>query len=178
MIKKFGQFISEVKDGILFRNATNDDYSEIKRISNQHRNYLPFVMRVAIEESITRNEVVVAEDYGKVIGFIHFHKRKDGITTIHEVGVDKEYLNRGIGRKLILQLKKPIQLKVTKDNPANDFYKKIGFEFKKSIKGKKRDLNLYLLESIDNKIEIIEDCSLEFCDEYGLDAHVEKRTFS
>ena len=60
--------------------------------------------------------------------------------------MDRKYVNQGIGKKLISFLNKPIQLKVTQDNPANEFYKKIGFKFVKSVSGKKRDLNLYRLD--------------------------------
>ncbi len=141
-IKKFESF----KDNMVYRNAKNIDYPDIKRISNQHREYLPFVMRVAIEDSIKRNEVIVCEKDKRVIGFIHFHKRRDGYTTIHEVGVDRNFLSIGIGKNLINMIEKPIQLKVTTDNPANDFYKKLGFRFIKEIKGNKRNLNLYILD--------------------------------
>ena len=63
-------------------------------------------MRVAIEDSIKRNEVIIAEVGDKVIGFIHFHKRKDGVTTLHEIGVHKDYQRLGIARELISKLQR------------------------------------------------------------------------
>jgi ribosomal protein S18 acetylase RimI-like enzyme len=142
----FSDFVFESKDSFSVRLAVNDDYREIKRIANQHREYLPFVMRVAIEESIKRNEVLVAISDGYVIGFCHFHKRKDGITTIHEIAVDKDYSRQGVASKLISLLETPLQLKVTVDNPANEFYRKIGFTLKGISKGKHKDLNVYYLD--------------------------------
>ncbi len=127
------------------RLANVEDYTQIKKICNQNREWLPFVMRVAIEESIKRDEVIVVEVGGKVIGFIHFHKRKDGVTTLHEIGVDKDYQRLGIARELVSKLERPIKLKVVKENPANEFYQKLGFEFIGSTLGKKRELNVYQL---------------------------------
>ena len=49
-----------LKSPKVYRSANNSDYTEIQRITNQHKKYLPFVMRVAIEDSIKRNEVIVA----------------------------------------------------------------------------------------------------------------------
>lgn len=127
------------------RLATTGDYTSIKKICNQNREWLPFVMRVAIEESIGRGEVMVAEEDGKVIGFIHFHKRRDGVTTLHEIGVDMNYQRLGIARSLISRLGKPIKLKVVKDNPANEFYQRLGFELIGSVFGRTRELNIYQL---------------------------------
>lgn len=134
---------------IKIRKANIDDYKEIKRISNQHREYLPFVMRVSIEESIKNNGVFVACLEESVVGFIHFHKRKDGITTLHEIGVERGFENKGIGKKLVSIINGPIRLKVTQDNPANEFYRKLGFKFIETISGKKRDLNVYIKEKED-----------------------------
>ena len=52
--------VLESNKSIIYRSANNSDYTEIQRINNQHKKYLPFVMRVAIEDSIKRNEVIVA----------------------------------------------------------------------------------------------------------------------
>ena len=52
--------VLESNKSIIYRSANNSDYTEIQRITNQHKKYLPFVMRVAIEDSIKRNEVIVA----------------------------------------------------------------------------------------------------------------------
>ena len=135
----------ESLNNIVYRIANNQDYVSIKKIANQHREYLPFVMRVAIEDSIKRDEVLVAECNNRVVGFLHFHKRRDGYTTVHEIGIDREYQSMGIGKKLLSYLEKPIQLKVTKDNQVNEFYKRLGFKFIKEVEGTKRVLNLYVL---------------------------------
>ena len=44
------------------RLANIEDYTQIKKICNQNREWLPFVMRVAIEDSIKRDEVIIAEE--------------------------------------------------------------------------------------------------------------------
>lgn len=128
----------------LIRLAKNEDYPFIKKISNQWKSELGFVMRVAIEESIKKDEVYVATIDNIVIGFVHFHKRKDGWNTIHEIGIDKEYIKKGIGKKLFMKVPFPRQLKTTVDNDnANNFYKKMGMSLIKVINGRKRNLNFW-----------------------------------
>lgn len=95
------------------RKVVTEDYPRIKKISNQHREYLPFVMRVAIEDSIKRGGVYVAEIGDDIVGFVHFHKRRDGITTLHEIGIGLGYEKMGIGRKLVSTMSHPIQLQET-----------------------------------------------------------------
>jgi ribosomal protein S18 acetylase RimI-like enzyme len=131
---------------VLIRKASDDDYPSIKKIANEHRKFLPFVMRVAIEDSIKRDEVYVAEINGSVIGFMNFHKRKDGVTTVYEIGVTKDFQKLGIATKFIKKLNRPIALKVTEDNPANLFYQKLGFKKTGQTKAKNRLLNIYILE--------------------------------
>jgi ribosomal protein S18 acetylase RimI-like enzyme len=77
---------------------------------------------------------------------MNFHKRKDGVTTIHEIGVTKEFQKLGIATKFIKKLHRPIVLKVTEDNSANLFYQKLGFKKTGQTKTKNRLLNVYILE--------------------------------
>ena len=129
--------------GFDIRPATEEDYPQIKRIANQHRQFLPFVMRVSIVEATKGGEVYVAHVGDHVVGFVNFHKRRDGTTTIHEIAVDRASGGTGVGKSLVGLLDRPIMLKVTQDNPANQFYQKLGFEIVGTQHGKIRPLNVY-----------------------------------
>lgn len=139
-LKKF----NEINNTLSYRLAVNSDYKGIKYIANQWRSELGFVMRVAIEDSIKKSEVFVCEIGGNIVGFIHYHKRKDGWNTIHEIGVDKNFISKGIGKKLFNMVPIPRQLKTTTDNiKANEFYKRQGLDLIRVEKGNKRELNVW-----------------------------------
>jgi hypothetical protein len=42
---------------------------------------------VALIDAIKHDELLVAESDNIIVGFVHFHKRRDGWNTIHEIGV-------------------------------------------------------------------------------------------
>lgn len=128
--------LDEMLAGFDVRPAVEDDYDQIKRIANQHRNFLPFVMRIAIAESIKEGGFFVAHIGDSIIGFINFHRRMDGVTTLHEIGVEKGHRQLGVGKALMSVMDRPILLKVTQDNPANDFYKRLGFRLVGTQEGK------------------------------------------
>lgn len=133
------------ENGVIYRLGNEDDLRPIKKITNQLRDTLPFVMNVALKEAISKDELYVAEMDGIVVGFIHFHKRKDGINTIHEIGVSKDYQSKGIGGKLFDLVPIPRRLKTTEDNKiANMFYGKKGMEMIGKEQGKKRILNTWM----------------------------------
>jgi hypothetical protein len=79
-----------------------------------------------------------------VVYRVHFHKRRDGWDTIHEIGVRKDFQSMGIGKELFEMVPKPRRLKTTQDNiKANDFYKMRGMNMTGTEKGKKRELNVW-----------------------------------
>lgn len=86
----------------MIRLATEEDLVKIKQIANQNREFIGFVMNVALKESISKNSLLVYEVDNKVVGFAHFHKRLDGWNTLHELVVDKNYQGQGIGKELYL----------------------------------------------------------------------------
>ena len=153
MITNFKIFENE--SSVIYRLGTENDLIDIKKITNKLRNELGFVMNVALKDAILHDELLVAELDNKVIGFIHFHKRKDGWNTIHELGVLPDYQKLGIGKKLFNMIPKPVRLKTTVDNlTANAFYKYQGMENIGREKGKKRELNIWTKESVNESLEL------------------------
>jgi len=64
-----------------------------------------------------------------VAGFIRWHKRRDGIITIYDLCVAGGFRRRNIGQQLVSALgDNYLRLKCHRDNPACDFYKRLGFE--------------------------------------------------
>lgn len=142
----------EQANDVVYRLGKETDLKDIKRITGQLRNELGFVMNVALIDAIKHDELIVAESDGVVIGFVHYHKRRDGWNTIHEIGVRKDFQSMGIGKELFEMVPKPRRLKTTKDNiKANDFYKMRGMDMIGTEKGRKRELNVWADMNESNK---------------------------
>lgn len=127
----------------MIRLATENDLTEIKRIANQNREFIGFVMKVALMEAIQKKSLFVFEQDTKVMGFVHYHPRKDGWHTIHELVVDKRSQHIGVGQQLFNVVPLPIRLKTTEDNSvALKFYAKNGMNIIGLENGKKRKLTV------------------------------------
>lgn len=162
-------------NNITYRYGKNKDYTQLRKIANQYRGEFGFIKRVAIEESIQKKELIVAEIDHVVVGFIHFYKRKDGINTVREIAVDKAYLELGIGKILYTMVPKPKKLSASVHNDkANNFSKKVNMNLLKTDKKKQRHTWSTLTESISAK-EIENECNdmlLDLKDD-GFDVKIE-----
>lgn len=128
----------------MIRLALESDFDVIKKIANQNRDFIGFVMKVALKEAISKRSLYVYEDNSTVIGFVHYHPRKDGWHTIHEIAVAKESQKQGVGKKLFDIVPMPIRLKTTVDNKnAIIFYEKKGMSLVNIEDGKKRKLCVF-----------------------------------
>ncbi len=135
---------------IELRKATVDDLSEIKRIADQHKNELGFILRPILARAIEFNEVIIAK-CDLVIGFVSYHHRKDKVTTLHNIVVVDGFKGNGIGKKLFITVVKEaktvgnyaVRLKAPADLPANHFYEEVGCELVFVEKGKHRELNVW-----------------------------------
>jgi GNAT superfamily N-acetyltransferase len=135
--------------GIVIAKATGEDILDVVHVAKHLKKELGFVRRVAIERAVTKGEVYVARWVDKannlVIGFANTHKRKDGWTTVYEIGVHPNWQGRGAGRMMLDALPRPIRLKCPVDNVrANNFYKWYGFKHEGVEEGKKRKLNVWM----------------------------------
>lgn len=127
----------------MIRLATEHDLTDIKRIANQNREFIGFVMKVALMESIQKKSLLVFEDLSGVVGFVHYHPRKDGWHTVHELAVSKNLHSKGVGQQLFDSVPLPIRLKTTEDNlKALRFYAKNGMTIVGIENGKKRKLTV------------------------------------
>ena len=143
-----------IKTKIQYRKALLSDLDVIKNITDANRKSLGFVLRPALASAIRSGGILVAEHQGKVIGFVHYHHRRDHQTTLYEIWVDEYFRWNGVGKSLISKMfeemkskgKSLVRLKAPVDLPANMFYQNLGFELSKVEEGKRRRLNVWELQ--------------------------------
>ncbi len=121
----------------------------VKAMADANRHALGFVRNAMLKEWQHRGELLVCEEeVGSITGFISYHHRRDGWTTIHAVCVAEPFRKRGQGSALIaavvqqaqLRGQQGIRLKCPVDVPANGFYARLGFVRARMETGKRRPL--------------------------------------
>lgn len=109
------------------RHGTESDLTRCQQIARQFRAALPFVSLPSLRTAARKGELFVAECDGQTVGFVHWHARRDGVSTVYDLAVDTRYQALGIGRALLYAVPAPIQLKCKADNArANRFYANAG----------------------------------------------------
>lgn len=107
----------------------------VKHIADQHRSELGFHARQAYVDSLNKSELLIAKMDGRVVGFVRYHHRRDGRTTLYEIATTPDIRSKGVGRCLVEALiadcqraaSKCIRLSCPVELPANHFYQAIGF---------------------------------------------------
>lgn len=127
------------------RVAQETDVDRCQQIARQWSHELGFVRRDSLLRGVDKRELFVAEVDGHVVGFVNWHNRRDGISKIYEIAVDREYLRRDIGRALLYAVPAPITLSCPVDNDSNQFYAAAGMILTETVPGRKRDLNIWKL---------------------------------
>lgn len=82
-------------------------------------------------------------------GFAHYLERLDGVKVLYEIAVRSDMRRKGIGRALLAEIGRPVELKTDHNNAeANNFYLALGFSFKgaKPSQSGKKLMNLYRLD--------------------------------
>ena len=105
--------------------ATCQDLPRIKALAGQHRQELGFVNRATLESAVGSGEILNLPH-----GFLHFHHRRDKISTLYHLCVAREFRRQGVGRTLIKAWESHSQqdgiqllgLKCPLDVEANRFY--------------------------------------------------------
>ncbi len=137
---------------IVIRKATIKDLPAIKGLADMYRHELGFVLQPALARSIERGEIFVAENGTRTLGFVEYHHRRDGQTTLYHIAVHPDYRNQGIGRKLMECVhieaqsrgQRCVRLKCPTDLSANHFYSKIGFQCEDELPSKRRHLRVWV----------------------------------
>jgi GNAT superfamily N-acetyltransferase len=116
--------------------ATASDVSAAMKLVRQAKDVFPFLPGVIYEKAAADGELLICRNGVGPVGALHFHHRRDGITTVHEIVVSPSARDRGIGRLLMDALEreaqargqKRLRLKCPVDQPANGFYSRVGFD--------------------------------------------------
>lgn len=126
--------------------AQQGDLPDIKALADAHRHELGFVNRAVLEKAIDDQEVLYIPNQG----FLHFHNRRDRISTLHHLCVSPRCRYQGTGRRLVNEWEKRcrksgvdikrLRLKCPIDLKANGFYSQIGFSRTGVEAGKNRSL--------------------------------------
>lgn len=140
----------------IIRTANRRDLNAVNAMANSHRRELGFVRKVTLTASIDQNEILVAENNDQIVGFVHYHHRRDEQTTIYNIVISSQKRLHGIGKRLITALvresrslnKQWIVLKCPSELPANRFYRHIGFRRWQKEPGKRRALIVWRLRII------------------------------
>lgn len=127
----------------MIRIATTSDIPAIKAIADPLRDQISFVRTGALQRGIDKRELYVAELDNQIVGFINWHGSRDGWSTVYELAVSPDFRGQGVGRNLLYAVPCPVSLKCTVENPANEFYQKAGMRKIATLKGKRRQVNLY-----------------------------------
>lgn len=139
----------------MIRAAIETDIPRITQIARQNREFIGFLMNVVLKDSIQKDSLYVYEKEDTIVGFVHFHRRLDGWTTLHEIAVAKDYHHLGIGSKLLQIPEAPVRLKTTIDNKnAIAFYEKHGFKHERTEQGKKRELLVFEKKGLEPALDL------------------------
>lgn len=125
----------------------------IKSLADTYRSELGFVNRAALERSIGRGEIIVAEQGERLVGFVEYHIRRDKQLTLYHIAVAQENQRQGVGRALMDELVavardlgcSQIALKCPTDLGANEFYEQYGFTLAETLNGRLRPLNVWIM---------------------------------
>lgn len=135
------------------RYANMEDVDAIDKVfgHKNNRDYLGFVMKLMIKDSIEKESLVVYENEdNEITGAVRFNPSKVlGYLTLNEIATIQH--GEGIGQQLVdalLVYNMDIRLKVTADNEnAIKFYEKYGFYLAAKEKGRKRELLVYIYKN-------------------------------
>jgi N-acetylglutamate synthase-like GNAT family acetyltransferase len=149
------------KGQFTIRKATLHDLNAIKLLADRHKEELGFVLRPALEKAIADQEIFVAAVDAEVVGFVHYHHRRDQQTTLYHIIVSEPNRLQGIGQALVNSLsqeasqfeRKFVLLKCPQELPANHFYEDCGFVLVGTENGKRRSLNTWRLALGSSEVE-------------------------
>ncbi len=123
--------------------ATAFDLAFIKALADVHRHEVGFIKQATLEVALAHQEILCTPQ-----GFLHFHHRRDRISTLYHICVSPHYRRQGVGSLLLSAWEEnsrnsgitTLRLKCPLDLPANGFYYRMGFSRVSIDPGKKRSL--------------------------------------
>lgn len=139
---------------LFVRPAELRDVPFCKAIADANREALGFIVAATFVDAIRRNQLLVAESAGEVIGFVRYNHRVRGVeTALYDICVASVAQFQGVGRSLVAALSESCRLhkrhtiiaRCPEDLPANAFYARLGFQRIAVEPGRRRRLVLWQL---------------------------------
>ncbi len=146
---------TDAHDMTLVRQAEAQDIPACKAIADAHRDSLGFIVAAVFADSIRRNQLLVAERDGRVVGFMRYnHRIRGSETALYDICVADSAQHQGIGRLLVENLiascrlhgRQTIVVRCPENMPANAFYARLGFQRVRVEPGRRRTLVLWRLD--------------------------------
>lgn len=100
-INKVTAVVRNQIQSVIIRRARLEDVTAAKRLADQHKTELGFVMTPMLQEAQKKGWLLVAVGDGEIIGFANFRIRQDKNATLYDIVVDKPFRKQKIGRRLI-----------------------------------------------------------------------------
>lgn len=133
------------------RLAKPNELAAIKRIAEDNRRELGFSTTATYSAAINAEEMIVSQEKSRVLGYCHFHLRRDNVLKVYQICVDRLHRRNGIGTGLmnyvitytIRRGGNSITLLCPDDLEANLFYGSYGFVCGQLVAGKKRQLRIW-----------------------------------
>jgi ribosomal protein S18 acetylase RimI-like enzyme len=136
------------------RGAQLTDIPSCKAIADAHRDALGFIVAATFADAIRRNQLLVADNSGEVVGFVRYnHRIRGNETALYDICVADSAQRQGVGRLLVEALiascrlhgRLTIVLRCPENLPANEFYAHLGFQRIQVEPGRRRPLVLWRL---------------------------------
>lgn len=134
-----------VLGGLVYREGTLADFDRIyKTLTNYSE--LSSIMPVSLREALEKREVYVCEDplNNLIIGFMEFHRLRDGSYTLYNISVLKSHRRQGVGKTLLSFLPNPCRCTTLDSNTrGKQFFESQGFHLVGLKQGKRNLLALF-----------------------------------
>ena len=141
---------------LFIQRATLLDVPSIERLAHTHPTELGFIRWGAIDRAVEEGNVLVAlvEQEQFPVGFVSFYlNKRTPETTIQYLVVEENRRRLGIGRALVGRVKELtwqdgrniVRLRCRHGLPANEFYKRLGFQLGSSGEDTKHPKNLWFI---------------------------------
>ena len=145
---------------VTIRLARTEDIEGAKRIADQSRSQLGFVMIAVLKEAQSKGWLLVATEWEErkkrdvVVGFANFRIKTDRNATLYDIAVTDAHRRKRIGARLISELVRrvhlaggqQVRLKCPEGLDANRFYTKCGFQHVDTEQGKRKRLFVWEYE--------------------------------
>ena len=104
-----------------------EELESIYKVYRRCGQYFGWVRKNEMLDSMSKGYMYTIYIDDEIHGFCRFNHQRAGGVVIYEICLDEECRGKGIGRKIINKLPKPIKAKCPTNFESNNFYQHLGF---------------------------------------------------